>query len=228
MSKHAPIPCSFLLSLHLLLLAAPAQAGPVTTPETCAPLAAGASVTVTYQEQPVHTDDTLDVRRLTAISGNESLAHHNVLGLTHAVPDYRVTGNMRFTPDAAGGVCASPDITVTVGLSELTVYLAREITDACRRQVIREHEAEHVRVWQQFLRAGARMMEIQLRRELAVPRHYASPLEAEKAGQQWVNGLLGAKVKALSEEIRLAQRSVDSPISYAQVAGRLRACPPPP
>jgi hypothetical protein len=133
---------------------------------------------------------------------------------------------MRVAPDAAGRLCAWPEITITLSLKELTVYLAREIPDTCRRQVIREHEAEHVRVWQQYLRAGARLLESQLRRELAAPYRFPPGADAEAGSRQKLGALLDDKLRGLTEQIGQAQREIDSPASYAQVSGRLRACPP--
>lgn len=217
-----------ILTLLAALAAAPASAQTTVSTDRCPPVMPGPTITVSYLDRPIRTDETQNIEHLTAMGGKAGFHHHHVLGLTYALPDYRLAGNMRISRDEAGRICAVPDIAVTLSLSELTVYLAREITDSCRRQIIREHEAEHVRVWQQYLRAGARLLEIQLRQELAAPLRYPSAAGVEESSRQWITYRLGEKMKLLSEEILATQREIDSPASYAQVSGRLRTCPPAP
>ena len=214
-------------SKTLALIAALAAVSAAAATDGCPPSGPGPGITVTFQDRSVRTDDSLGTEQLAGLAGKAGIAQHHVLGLTHAQPDFHMTGAMRITRDEAGHTCIAQDIAVTLSLSELTVYLAQEIGDSCRRQVIREHEAEHVLIWQQYLRAGARLLEAQLRGELAAPHSYPATVDAEASERQWITALLQEKMRLLSEQIAQAQREIDSPNSYARVTSRLRACPPP-
>lgn len=74
-------------------------------------------------------------------------ANHLVQGLTYGQARMAYTLRSVSPSDAAGAVCVVPSMQVTVGLSDLTVYLARERVPPCRRAMVEAHEQEHVAHW---------------------------------------------------------------------------------
>jgi hypothetical protein len=160
------------------------------------------------------------------MSGKPAGGYHNVYGLTHAKPYFNVSVVAQAISDGRGRVCAIPDISINLGFSEMVIYLARELTDRCRRNFIREHEEEHANTWKAHLRASAQMLKTVLQQEVGQPRTYASRDEAEAGVRAWSEELLAPWVKRIGTAVREAQQAIDTPTSYAEVAGRLRTCPP--
>lgn len=214
-----------LRQLLCLLACSPAAAAGSEAADACRRLAGEASISVAFQDREVRIDETRDTAQLNALAGKGAGSHHHVFGLTHAVPEPRIAASVRWASDGAGRYCALPQLAIGLGFSELEVYLARELASACHRRVVLEHEEEHVAVWRQHLRAGGRLIEARLRRELLAPGSYASLAAAEAEIRARVGELLSAQVKALAQGIETAQRDIDSPASYARVEQRLRACP---
>lgn len=147
--------------------------------ERCRELSGQAKVTVLFEDRPVATDDTRSIETLNKLSGKPAGGLHNVYGLTHAVPNFRMSVATRMIADENGRTCAMPDISMVLGFSAIEVYLARELTDWCRRSVIRAHEDEHVSTWRSHLRAGAQLLTTILRREVGEARIYATRDEVE-------------------------------------------------
>jgi len=72
----------------------------------------------------------------------------------------------------------------------MKVHLAQEVTSSCRRQIIREHEYEHVAAWKSHMRAGTRLLENPLRVAFSEPRYYESSIAAEQDLKPWVSSML--------------------------------------
>jgi hypothetical protein len=118
-----------------------------------------------------------------------------------------------------------PDVSVKLGFAAMRVYLARELQDSCRRNIVREHELEHVSTWRSHFRIGGRMLEEPLRTAFSQPRYYASQTQASADLKPWVEGALKPFEKQLMNGATAAQRAIDSPASYQRVSQRLHACP---
>lgn len=191
----------------------------------CDQLAQMAVVKVIYQDLVVSEDVTRPLDYLQSLSGKSMDRNHHVLGLTHADPilSYEVKAIMSATPD--GKVCMVPEVTIRAGFSAMQVYLAREIEGDCRRQIIREHEFEHVSTWKSYLRAGSKMMELPLTRAFSKPQIYDTVSQAEQDLRPWVQKIIQPMEQKLMESAALAQREIDSPLSYNYVETRLRSCP---
>ncbi len=194
--------------------------------ERCSALARQVKVSVAFQDLPVVTDESRNVQALNGLSGKRAGGHHNVYGLTHANPYFRLSVVPRTVMDSHGQICAMPDISLSLGFSEIVVYLARELTDQCRRNVVREHEQEHVNTWKAHLRASAQLLTTILRREVGEPRTYASRGEAEAGVRVWADELVTPWAKRILATVSDAQQAIDTPASYAAVVSRLRGCPP--
>ena len=184
-----------------------------------------ATVKVSFQDLAVSEDDTRSLAYLQSLSGKAMDQHHHVLGLTHAEPmlSYEVKAIISAMPE--GIVCMMPEVTIKAGFSNMQVYLAREIEGDCRRQIIRDHEFEHVSTWKSYLRAGSKMMEAPLTVAFSIPRQYDTVSQAEQDLRPWAEKLIKPMEQKLLASAALAQREIDSPMSYNYVETRLRSCP---
>jgi hypothetical protein len=192
--------------------------------ERCAQLAQQAKITVTFQDRQVDSDDSRSIQALNGISGKTTADNHNVYGLTYANPTFRLNMTPRVIVDAAGPLCAVPDIAIELGFSQFIVYLASELTDPCRRDIVRQHEQEHVNTWKSHLRASAQLLGTALRNNLGEARRYATREEAEAGLRAWTTELVAPWAKKILASVVEAQKSIDTPVSYGIVASRLRTC----
>ncbi len=184
-------------------------------------------MTVEFEDYEVTTDETHTVQSLNKLSGKPSVGPQQILGLTHAKPTFQTQIVVRAISDVKGRTCAIPEIALTLGFSDFVVYLAQELSDPCRREVIRAHEQEHVNTWKSHLRASVQMLPGVLRRELGDARLYPSREAAHIATRAQVNELITRWLARINAAATEAQQAIDTPISYAGVLGHLRACPPP-
>lgn len=191
----------------------------------CEKLAAEADIRVLFEDSAVTRDDSRSVEVLKRLSKSGPTPHHSVLGLTHAEPTASLDVTPRILTDFDGRVCGVPSLTLKLGFSTLQVYLASELKDACRRRIVDEHEQEHVAVWRNHFKAGARMLESLLRRKLSQAAYFSNPTEAREALQQRANELIVPLLKNLNDGIGVNQQEIDSAGSYRYVEGRMRACP---
>jgi len=192
----------------------------------CAQLAQPPLVRVIYTEVTITEDYTQSIASLNALSGHTMDQHHSVYGLTYATPklDYDFKAMISSMPD--GKVCLVPEVMIKAGFSAIQIYLAKELQDSCRKQIIREHEFEHVSAWKSHMRAGTKLMELPLKNAFALPRQYDSISQAEHDLRPWVQEVMKPLERGLMESIATAQRAIDSPFSYGNVENRLRTCPP--
>ncbi len=112
-----------------------------------------------------------------------------------------------------------------LGLSNLTVYLAREVQGSCRRAIVEAHEQEHVAVWRNHFRIGARLLTTQLQQALGQAAVFDDANQASALLTQRVENLVERQLKVLIDGIRSAHQQIDTPGSYQLEEGRMRACP---
>lgn len=207
-----------------LSLAIPSDAAELINP--CLQLASQSKMNINYTDMLVSEDYSQPAAYLKALAGNALDPHHNVFGLTHPEPklEYRLHSNFAKSPD--GRICAIPDLTINAGFTSMKVYLAQEVISSCRRQIIREHEYEHVVAWRNHMRAGTRLLENPLRNAFSEPRYYESTVAAEQDLEPWVSGIIKPLEQRLFTGLNQAQRAIDSPMSYERVEAKLRSCPP--
>ena len=149
---------------------------------------------------------------------------HNVYGLTHANPVYRLQVAPRTIADGSDRICAVPDIAIDLGFSEFVVYLAKELVDQCRQDIVRQHEQEHVNTWKSQLRASAQLLTTVLRRDIGEVRYYTSREETEAGVRAWAAEVAAPWLKRAIDSVIAAQRAIDTPVSYGSVTSRLRNC----
>ncbi len=221
-----------MVSVRVLLLAAGAcvavaqpHAADADFAQRCEALAAQARISVVFEDRPITRDDTRTREQLRHLSQLGGAPTHHVYGLTYA--QARMGYSMQSTALAApgGAVCVIPTLSVTLGLADLTVYLARELTQPCRRAIVEEHEQDHVAVWRSHLRAGARLLEPVLREALARPFQFASIADAQTGLREQIDATLTPLTRRLQDGIVQANRDLDSPGSYQAASRRLKACP---
>ncbi|ABB74315.1 hypothetical protein Nmul_A1012 [Nitrosospira multiformis ATCC 25196] len=218
---------SFFAGLLLLLLLPQrmALAGNDSFEANCEKLMGPGKVAVVYLDIAPAEDSSRTARALQSVSGKTGDAYHNVYGLTHAEPEFRYEFRTRQWTSTDGRTCMVPDVSVKLGFAAMRVYLARELDDSCRRNIVREHELEHVSAWRSHFRIGARMLEEPLRAAFSQPRYYASQNQARSDSRPWVEGILQPLQQHLMKGVIAAHRAIDSPVAYQRVTQRLRACP---
>ena len=192
--------------------------------ERCAQLPQQAKIAVVFHDREVTTDNSHTVPELNRMSGKPAGDYHNVYGITHAKPSFRVQVTPRMLADDAGRICAMPDIAIELGFSEFVVYLAKELTDPCHQDIIRQHEQDHVNTWKSQLRASAQLLTTILRRDIGEARYYASREEAEAGVRAWGAELVGPWLKRIFDTVIAAQGAIDTRVSYDTVTSRLRTC----
>lgn len=216
--------CMKILLLALALLP-PVAAEADGFTQQCERLAAGARIEVLFEEPQVTRDDSRSRDELMRLSQSSRNPNHAVLGLTQAEPSFNLRLAPAFLTHADGRVCAALSLTLKLGFSNLQVYLARELNGACRRDIVLTHEQEHVAVWRDHLRAGARLLQPLLQTSLGQPGYFSRRDEAEAALLSRANTLIKQKLDGLREGIRFAHQQIDSPASYRHEENRMRACP---
>jgi hypothetical protein len=193
--------------------------------ERCEQLAASARLSVAFEDAPLTRDNTRGLDALKQISQLGPQPYHQVFGLTHAQTQTRYDLQWQTLRAPDGRVCAAPSLALKVGLKSLTVYLAQELTNPCRRAVVEEHEQEHVAVWRNHLRAGARLLEPVLRRSLMQPFYFSASDDVASALKQKVDATVGPLMQRLQEGIQASHQQIDAPLSYQAGAQRMMACP---
>lgn len=194
--------------------------------QSCQAMADQAQIRVVFEDAVVTRDNTRSLQELKNLSRQSHSPYHQVYGLTQAQAGARYAVRAAMLAHADGRVCAVPSLDVTISVTGLTVYLARELGDnACRRAIVDEHEQEHVAVWRNHLRAGARLLEPVLREQLQQPFVFASAQALQSGFRERVDAVLNPLLRRLQDGIVEANRQIDSPQSYAASARRIEACP---
>lgn len=212
-------------ALWLVTALAPLPAQADETAIACNQAGLTPSVQVVYTDPLVGEDSSKTLATLKTLSGSSLDRSHHVYGLTHAEPrlDYELKATMFTMP--GGKVCMVPEVLIKAGFTVMQIYLANELRDSCRKQVVREHELEHVSAWKTHFRAGTKLMENPLRQAFSQPRHYDSRNQAEQELRRWARDVITPLEQRLMENLASAQRAIDSPFSYRNVENRLRSCP---
>jgi len=209
----------------LLLTSAATMAGAQSVAERCQALASQAQIQVVFDDTPVTRDDSRTLDELRRLSQSAASPYHRILGLTHAEPSSRLVVQVHSLQHADGKVCAVPAVALRIGLSNLTVYLARDLQGSCRRAIVDAHEQEHVAVWRNHLRIGARLLTTQLQQALGRVEDFDDAAQATARLTAQVEGLVERQLKVLMEGIRSTHQQIDTPGSYRLEEGRMRACP---
>lgn len=218
--------CAAALALVGAVCPSTARADASGFAQSCQAMVSQARIGVTFEDAVLARDNTRSLEELKNLSRQSSGPYHQVYGLTQAQAGARYAVRAAMLAHADGRVCVVPSLDVTISVTGLTVYLARELAgNGCRRAIVDEHEQEHVAVWRNHLRAGARLLEPVLRARLGEPFVFASAHELNDGLRGRVDAVLNPLLRQLQDGIVAANRQIDSPQSYQATVQRLRACP---
>lgn len=214
-----------LLLAGLLACTAAQRAAAQDFDERCRALAETATVAVVFEDAPITWDTRYRPEEIERMNGKAAHPNHLVLGMTVGRPTARMKVEHRSLALPGGRSCVAGSVLLTLGFSDLRVYLASNLTSPCRRRIVEEHELEHVRIWRQHLRVGARMLESVLQKQLAAPLYVDDREQVEAALRQHLSDIVTPLVQQITTVADAAQREIDTPESYRAAEARLRNCP---
>ena len=208
-------PCLF--SLAALLAISPARA---EEPDACEQLPKP-SVTIKHLEEEISFNTRYGYRQLTSMSGQKLRPGSRVLGLTRTNGVAQFSLNMPAIQDASERYeCASPQITLTIGFKQMTVYIGKEFpVGSCAYEEILEHEMRHVKTYQahivkieQAVREdiSRRFVTDSVWRGLAGVGFARVQKELEERWLPYVNREM--------QKVEMAQALIDTPEEYARLS----------
>jgi hypothetical protein len=145
--------------------------------------------------------------------------------LTQAVPQAKLDVKALTWESTQGAVCAVPEIHLELGFSVLSVYLANDIKDPCRRAIVFAHEEEHVRVWRDHLRASANIMKTLLLNSQGTAKEFTDVTQAKDAVKRRAEAAIEDLMARVQAGVLASQREIDTAASYQFESGRMLACP---
>ena len=207
----------FLFALATLLAMSPARAEEANACEQLPK----PSVTIKHLDEEISFNTRYSYRQLTSMSGEKLRPGSRVLGLTRTNGIAQFALNMPAIQDATERYeCASPQITLTLGFKQMTVYVGREFpVGSCAYKEILEHEMRHVKTYQ------AHIAKVEQAVQEDISRRFMT-------GDVW-RGLAGlgfARVNKELEErwlpyvnremlkVESAQALIDTPEEYARLS----------
>lgn len=193
--------------------------------DRCEKMTAESKLSIVFEDVPLARDNTRSLEELKRLSQLTPSPHHFVYGLTRAQAHAAYEIRAVVLTDTDGSTCATPSIAFKIGLSDLTVYLAKELTNTCKRDAVDDHEQEHVNTWRSHMRDGARLLDPLLRERLLRPVYFNRAEEVQPGLQRQVDAVLGPLMDKLQKDISANNGQIDSPSSYRITAQRISACP---
>ncbi|MFZ4537722.1 hypothetical protein [Propionivibrio sp.] len=144
-----------------------------------------------------------------------------ILGLTRGNASVRFASNISLYVDRTGRwECASPQLTVTLGFSPMTVYVAKEFPEgSCAYKEIYQHELRHVKAYQAHLAGIEKEVTDTLQRRFDGGSIWRGPVGQSSAqlrrelDERWLP-YIRREIGRADE----AQALIDSPEEYARVA----------
>lgn len=144
-----------------------------------------------------------------------------ILGLTRGNAFAHFTSSTPLYVDRSGRwECASPQLTLTLGFSPMTVYVAKEFPEGgCAYKEIYQHELRHVQAYQAHLASIEKDLSEALNRRFATGGPWRGPVGQTRADLQrelderWLPYI--QREFARADE---AQALIDTPEEYARVA----------
>lgn len=192
---------------------------PFTSFETrCARLPASRVTVVAGSIAPAE-NDSLSYRALSTLA-SEIPEASRTYGLTHT--SFREDAQVEATglSDKRGGrACFRPQVRVELTMQPMQVYIASEVSgDACRREVLLEHEMKHVAAYREHLREAVADLERELPDVFGQRVFYArDPAQSEGEMRDRLAGFMRAFMAESVRNLKARQDAVDSPEEYARV-----------
>ena len=177
------------------------------------------TVSVKMLETPVSFDLSASYRELTFRAGEKARPGWQVLGLTQASSLARFALQL---PSVANDQyeCASPQITLTLGIQPLIVFVGREFPKgSCAHKEILEHEMRHVKAYQEHMAKVRETFQAALTRRYASATVWRGP--AGTLYERLATDLNEYWVPAITRDFQRVegpQRLIDTPEEYARIA----------
>lgn len=171
-SRFSPVFARCLIVLGLPVLAPAAQAA-----DPCDELPAPSVTVKRLAEKPLALNVRYGYRSLTNLGAALARADRQVLGLTRGNASVQLAANTPGIVSADGRwECVSPQLTLTYGFEQLTVYVAREFPPgSCAHKEIHEHEMRHVETYRTHLAAIEKELSDTLGRRFATGSPWRGP-----------------------------------------------------
>lgn len=179
------------------------------------------SVSLKRLEAPVTLNTSYGYRTLTNIGASAARPGHQVLGLTRGNATVQVASNMATLQDRSGRwECASPQITLSIGFSPLTVYVAREFPPGtCPYQAIHEHELRHVKAYQEHIDKIEKDLAEMLNARFATGSPWRGQIgEIAPRLQRELNERWLPAIQRQLKAVEASQALIDTPEEYDRVA----------
>lgn len=179
------------------------------------------SVTVKRLDERVTVNTQYGYKELNHLGSPLAHSGKQILGLTRGKAVAQFGTRTKLYVDRTGQwECASPQLTVTIGFSPMTVYVAKEFPEgSCAYKEIYEHELRHVKTYQSHLVAIEKDVADTLNRRFATGGPWRGPSGETHArlqrelDERWLPYI--QREMGHAEE---AQERIDTPDEYARVA----------
>lgn len=179
------------------------------------------SVTVKRLDERITYNTRYGYKELTHLGATIARPGHQVLGLTRGAATAQFASRTQIRADASGRwECSSPQLTLTLGFSPLTVYVAREFPEgSCAYKEIHQHEMRHVKAYQTHLASIEKDVSETLNRRFATGSAWRGP--AGQMREQLQRELDERWLPYIQRELKrseLEQALIDTPEEYERVA----------
>lgn len=179
------------------------------------------AITLKRLEAPITLNTSYGFRTLTNIGADVARPGHQVLGLTRGHATVQADSKTPTLQDRTGRwECSSPQITLSIGYSPMTVYVAREFPPGtCAHQAIYEHEMRHVQAYQAHLEKIEKTLSDTLNERFASGTPWrgrageTAPRLQREFNERWLPAIQ-RQLKA----VEASQSLIDTPEEYDRVA----------
>lgn len=179
------------------------------------------SVTVKRLDQRVTVNTQHSYKTLNHLGAALARPGNQVLGLTRGNAVARVSTSIPSYVDRTGRwECASPQLTLTFGFDQMTVYVAKEFpAGSCAYKEIYQHELRHVKAYQTHLANIEKDVTDTLNRRFVTGGPWRGSAGQTTARlQQELNERWLPYIKREIARADEAQALIDTPEEYARVA----------
>ena len=215
--KHALLAAC--LTFASLLATTPAWSG---DPSECEQLPKPSVTVKRLEESSIRYNTEYGYRLLTSIGGEKVRPGNQVLGLTRTNSVAQFSVSTPSYKDAAERYeCASPQITLTLGFKQMTVYVGKEFpVGSCAYKEILDHEMRHVKAYQEHVGKIEKALQEDLNRRFATGSVWrgapgtSNARVSKELDERWL-----PYVNRELQKIDAAQALIDAPEEYARLSG---------
>lgn len=179
------------------------------------------SITVKRIQEKLVFNTEYSYKSLTNMGSVPARPGKEVLGLTrgNAIVGF-ATNSPTFVDRTGRWECSSPQITVTYGLSPITVYVAREFPEgSCAYKEIYEHEMRHVKAYQAHLADIEKLLVDALNARFNTGSPWRGPVgQSSDKLQRELSERWTPYVQREFNRVEEAQARIDTPEEYERVA----------